>query len=77
MIPTVNVNGMQTGAAGNPSPPDPDGAIGKDHYVQMVNATAFQVFDKEGAAVSGIISMNTIWAGMGVTSLGDPIVFFD
>ena len=77
VIPTVNVNGMQTGAAGNPSPPDPDGAIGKDHYVQMVNATAFQVFDKEGAEVSGIISMNTIWAGMGVTSLGDPIVFFD
>ena len=77
VLPTVNVNGMQTGAAGNPSPPDPDGAIGKDHYVQMVNATAFQVFDKEGSAVSGIISMNTIWAGMGVTSLGDPIIFYD
>jgi hypothetical protein len=77
VIPNVNINGMQTGAAGNPSPPDPDGAIGKDHYVQMVNATAFQVFDKTGEAVSGIISMNTIWAGMGVTSLGDPIVFFD
>ena len=24
VIPTVNVNGMQTGAAGNPSPPDPE-----------------------------------------------------
>ncbi len=76
--PFINVDGMQTGAAGNPSPPDPDGAIGKDYYVQMVNATAFQVFDKtDGSEVSGIISMNTIWAGMGVTSLGDPIVFFD
>jgi len=29
--PFINVDGMQTGAAGNPSPPDPDGAIGKDY----------------------------------------------
>ena len=75
--PKVNVEGMESGAAGQPSPPDPDGAIGKDYFVQMVNATAYQVFDKEGNAVSGIISMNTIWSAVGSSSDGDPIVFFD
>jgi hypothetical protein len=52
------------------APPDTNGAVGKDQYVQWVNA-ALAVFDKESAAIGktktlyGPVTGNTIWKGFG------------
>ena len=64
-------------AIGGAAPPDPSGDIGREYYIQMVNATFFQVFDKEGNAISDPIAMNTIWASLGFSSAGDPIIIYD
>jgi hypothetical protein len=68
------------------APPDTNGAVGKDQYVQWVN-TALAVFDKHNAAVGktktlyGPVDGNTIWQGFGgnceENNDGDPIVQYD
>ena len=62
-------------------PPDPNGAVGKTQYVQMVN-DALQVFDKlTGASLLDPIPISSIWAGFGgpcaIKGEGDPIVVYD
>jgi hypothetical protein len=70
----VNVDGVDAQS----SPHDPSGDIGKDFYVQAVNATNFQVFDKtDGSPATGVIAANTLWASINRSSAGDPIVLFD
>ncbi|MDO8366550.1 MAG: hypothetical protein Q7T20_07140 [Saprospiraceae bacterium] len=63
------------------SPPDPTGDIGKNHYVQMTNASGgsfFQVWDKlTGESVFGPVLSSTIWEQVGSGSIGDPIVQYD
>lgn len=80
--PVVNVPGMNS----NAFPPDTVGDIGRNHYVQMTNATAtsgntaFQIFDKTGADLSGgTLRFGGLWpAGDPCNSdLGDPIVVYD
>ena len=56
------------------SPPDPSGAVGLSHYVQMVN-TAMQVFDKNGNSLWGPTSLSSVFPGS--SNDGDPIVLFD
>ncbi|MBR9920612.1 MAG: T9SS type A sorting domain-containing protein [Bacteroidetes bacterium] len=74
--PLVNVNGMDAIDFGG-APPDPCGAVGKDHYIQMINASLFQVFDKDGAELTNPINVNTIWNSVGVSGAGDPIILYD
>ena len=74
--PLVNIEGMNETNSGA-TPPDPCGDIGGTYYVQMVNATLFQVFDKEGNEVTQPIAANTIWSQVGQQSAGDPIILFD
>ncbi|WP_157892933.1 Ig-like domain-containing protein, partial [Marinicella sediminis] len=62
-------------------PPDIEGAVGPDHYVQMVNST-YQIFDKiTGASVAGPFTNNTLWSGFGGgcqnNNDGDPIALYD
>lgn len=64
------VNNDETGSV----PPDPSGAVGPEHYVQMVN-TAFKIFDKEGEVLYGPSTLGSIWDN-GVND-GDPIVMYD
>ncbi|MCU0305798.1 MAG: hypothetical protein MUC56_17235, partial [Thermoanaerobaculales bacterium] len=45
-------------------PPDPEGAVGPDHYVQVVNIQ-LRVFDKRGTPVTEPVLTNSIWAGSG------------
>ena len=54
--------------------PDPSGAVGPNHYVQMVNL-AMQVFDKQGNSLLGPLSLSTVFPGS--ESDGDPIVLYD
>ena len=63
-------------------PADPNGDVGPNHYVQMVNSS-FQIFNKAGTSLAGPSRISTIWAGAGDTgdcrnnNSGDPIVKYD
>ncbi len=74
--PIVDMDGMSS-ANSNANPPDPSGTIGRDHFIQMVNATLFQIFDKDGTAITGPTNMSAFWAQFGLNSGGDPIVLYD
>ena len=72
-----NVNGVL--------PPDTQGDVGPDHYVQWVNL-AFAVYNKTGtkiypAAPGTYANGNTLWSGFGgaceTSNDGDPITLFD
>ena len=76
--PGLNFEGLYDGGV---TPPDPTGDIGKNHYVQMINASSggswFQIWDKTGKSVLGPIRTNTIWQQVGSGSIGDPIIQYD
>ena len=67
----VNFDGV---GSGQWLPPDPSGAIGLDHYVQMTN-DGYQVFDREGNSLFGPVSITDLWPGS--DDEGDPIVMYD
>jgi len=71
-VPLVNVDGLSDGGP----PQDPTGAIGKDHYLQAINATRIGVFDKEGNMETAF-NGNTLWSSIGFSSAGDPIILYD
>ena len=85
--PTIgrNFDGLGNGVAGftvNSAPPDTHGAVGTTQYVQIVNGSAFAVYNKStGALVLGPTSTNSLWSGFGgkcqTANDGDPIVNFD
>lgn len=51
-------------------PPDPSGAVGPDHFVQMVNVST-QIFDKQGNLLFGPFHPSDLWPP------GDPCHFKD
>jgi hypothetical protein len=60
-------------------PPDTDGAVGPNHYVQMVN-TDLAVYNKTtGALISGPTPIKNLWSSgeCAVNNDGDPIVVYD
>ena len=62
-------------------PPDPNGAVGPNHYVQAVNAQ-FAVFDKQGNLLSGPTNINQLWSNTpndicAQNNDGDPIALYD
>jgi len=71
--PLVNVDGLRFAFA---PPTDPTGAVGKDHYMQAVNATTIGIYTKEGNLLNTFTG-NTLWGSIGFTSGGDPIVLYD
>ena len=62
------------------TPPDTNGDVGPNHYVQTVNLS-FAVYDKSGTLLLGPLANNTVWSGFGGpcqnTNDGDPIVLYD
>lgn len=76
--PGVGFNGQ--GPTGS-YPPDTDGEVSDDHYIQIVNATKFNVFSKEGVLLAGPINLNTLFAGLPGpwtnANHGDPIILWD
>jgi hypothetical protein len=68
----TNVNGVL--------PPDTNGDVGPNHYMQWVNLS-FAIYNKTGALLYGPAAGNTLWAGFGglceTTNSGDPIVQYD
>ena len=62
------------------APPDTNGAVGPNHFVQTVNVS-FAVFSKTGGVLYGPAAINTLWAGFGglcqADNDGDPTVIYD
>ena len=73
-----------TGPAGtfnvNSAPPDTNGAVGPNNYVETVNSS-FAVFNKSGTPVYGPVPINQIWSGFGggcqANNDGDPSAVYD
>jgi hypothetical protein len=61
-------------------PPDTNGDVGPDHYVQWVNLS-LAVWDKQGSRILGPVDGNVFWDGFGgpcdTCNDGDPIVLYD
>jgi len=74
--PVVNIPGINSGS----NPPDTVGDVGPEHYVQMVNATQFQVWDKQGNSLLGPVTFGDLWDPgdpCNTGNRGDPIVVYD
>jgi hypothetical protein len=70
----------QAGGCGNCIPPDPNGAVGPNHYVEMVNSS-YAVYNKTGTLLAGPVDINQLWANLPgqcqVNNSGDPVVVYD
>ena len=79
-MPDTDQNFEGLGNVNNVLPPDPNGDVGPDHYVQTVNLS-FAIWDKSGQLLYGPANLNTLWQGFGgpceTTNNGDPIVLYD
>lgn len=64
----------------NVSVPDPNGDVGPNHYVQMVNVL-FAIYDRSGTRLYGPTPIKALWRGFGgpcqESVSGDPIVLYD
>ncbi|HKC82957.1 MAG TPA: hypothetical protein VKD46_03055, partial [bacterium] len=62
------------------APPDPNGAVGPNRFVEIVNQS-FAIFDKSGTPVYGPVPTNTLWSGFGggcqTNDDGDATVEYD
>lgn len=83
-LPVLNFEGLSTAQAGSILPPDPNGAIGRDHYVQMVNAVGsgsrVGVFARDGSGLLYHFGLSELWPvgdPCRERPLGDPIVLYD
>jgi hypothetical protein len=57
-------------------PYDPSGAVGPNHYVQMINSTTFKVYDKTSGSVLLTGTLGNLWSPA-TANAGDPIVMYD
>ncbi|MEZ4701273.1 MAG: PKD domain-containing protein [Rhodothermales bacterium] len=61
-------------------PPDTDGDVGPNHYVQWINSVT-EIFDKNGNTLLGPVAGNIYFQGLGgdceADNDGDPIVLYD
>jgi len=68
------------GQCGDGWPPDPNGDVGPNHYIEAVNS-AYAVYDKSGTRLAAFTEVQ-LWAGAPAspcTSVpeGDPVVIYD
>jgi hypothetical protein len=73
----------RVGSGCNCRPPDTNGDVGPNHYVQTVNI-GFRVFDKSGNPLTPFTTYNSFFAPLGTSTPcgnnqngGDPFVFYD
>jgi hypothetical protein len=79
----ASFEGMGQGLAGYAVgwvPADPNGAVGPNHYVQIVNAT-LAIFSKNGAVLAAPVQTSTLFSGFGgsceQSAAIDPTVLYD
>ena len=78
--PIQNFAGMQFSANGAGWPPDTNGDVGPNHYIQTVN-TSVGIYSKTGTPLS-VVTFNTFFTGPAGTACdnsndGDPVVLYD
>jgi hypothetical protein len=77
---TVPNNGTKANIAGQTAsgfrPFDPSGAVGPNHYIQMINSTTFKVYVKSTMAVALTMTLGNLWSPA-TANAGDPIVLYD
>ena len=73
----------RVGSGCNCRPPDTNGDVGPNHYVQTVNA-GFRVFDKSGNPLTPFVTYDSFFAPLGTSTPcgnnqngGDPVAFYD
>ena len=59
-------------------PPDANGVVGPNHYMQTVNIT-YAIYNKSGTLVAGPTNINTLFSGVTGSNCndGDPVVLYD
>ena len=76
----VTSDGTKANVAGQTAsgfrPFDPSGAVGTNHYIQMINSTTFKVYTKSTMAVVLTATLGNLWSPA-VGNSGDPIVMYD
>ncbi len=78
-MPPAEINFDGVGNLNGYVPPDPTGAVGPNHYVQMVNV-AMGIFSKTGTLLYGPFYPNTLWPSgdpCRIMNDGDPVVLYD
>jgi len=66
------------GQNSNSDPPDCNGTVGPNHYMQTINVY-YTIYNKTGTLLAGPTAMNTLFSGVpgaGVND-GDPIIMYD
>ncbi|CAN5350325.1 hypothetical protein BH20ACI1_BH20ACI1_17780 [soil metagenome] len=62
------------------APPDPNGDVGLNHYIQSVNALT-RIFDKNGNLLTPPFKLSSVFSALGTTCSrrddGDPITLYD
>lgn len=80
LMPTPATNFAGVGNVQGYAPPDTNGDVGPNHYVQTVNV-AMRIWNKSGTPVTAVADVNALWDGFGglceTTNEGDPIVLYD
>jgi hypothetical protein len=70
----------QAEGCGNCIPPDPNGAVGPNHYIEMVNSS-YSVYNKTGTRLVGPVHINQLWNNLPGRCKdyndGDPVVAYD
>jgi len=79
--PLLTFEGESAAEACACAPPDSDGDVGPNHYIEAINV-AFRVFDKSGNALTPVTTYNSLFAPLTGTPCsnqndGDPFVFYD
>jgi len=80
--PTANFEGLDFNTFGNAHPPDANGDVGPNYYVQAIN-TSIGIFDKSNGNRVAAFSFNSFMSQghfgnlCDTNNLGDPVVLYD
>ena len=80
VFPEVVFDGLDESRTNGVFPPDPNGVIGNDYYMQVTNTiggTQMVIFDLLGNEVFSFANLNDLWTEFNAMGLGDPVVLWD
>ena len=78
--PILTFAGLSLVNGGGGIPPDTNGEIGPNHYVQTINQS-FAVYNRSGTLLTGPTALNSLWSNSTGPchdqNSGDPVVLYD
>ncbi len=80
--PSASFAGLNFSSNGSGWPPDPNGDVGPNYYIQAVN-TSIGIFSKTTGALQTSFTFNSFWSGSNTSTAcdannqGDPLVLYD